>query len=351
MDIDKLEIRTPSRTITCHSTDRLTDKLQYSSLRSFCALRKFRIHFRVPIMPCRRHLDVQELSRAVGMLQGRQDQRQVADQFVVSHSVISRAWTRYQQTGRVNRRHAGSRHRATTAAQDRYLITSAARNRFSNATRLQRNLREASGTTISTQTVRNRLHDAGFRARRPAVRVPLIGRHRQERLLWCQDHVDWTPADWALVLFTDESRFCMDFHDGRNRVWRRPNERYCDATVAEHDRYGGGSVMVWTGISLSGRTDLYVIENGSLTGVRYRDEILHNIVTSYAGATGPDFILMDDNARPHRAGPMWSSIVVHPLLLLIDETDGRTPDRYIDAAPVNDAFIGHARERHDYTSY
>ena len=110
----------------------------------------------------------------------------VAAQFGVSHSVISRAWTRYQQTGRVNRRHVGGRHRATTAAQDRYLITSAARNRFSNATRLQRNLREASGTTISTQTVRNRLHDAGFRARRPAVKVPLIWRHQRERLQWCQ---------------------------------------------------------------------------------------------------------------------------------------------------------------------
>jgi len=93
----------------------------------------------------------------------------------------------------------------------------------------------------------------------------------------------------------------MDFHDGRNRVRRRPNERYCDATVAEHDRYGGGLVMVWAGISLRGRTHLYVIENGSLTGVSYRDEILHNIVRPYAGATGPDFILMDDNARPHTA--------------------------------------------------
>ena len=67
-------------------------------------------------------------------------------------SVISRAWARYQQTGRVNKRHAGGRQRATrtSAAQDRYLMTYAARNRFANATRLQRNLREASGTTIST---------------------------------------------------------------------------------------------------------------------------------------------------------------------------------------------------------
>ena len=36
---------------------------------------------------------------------------------------------------------------------------------------------------------------------------------------------------------------------------------------------------------------------GGLTGVRYRDEILHPIVRLYAGAI---IILMDDNARPHR---------------------------------------------------
>jgi hypothetical protein len=38
------------------------------------------------------------------------------------------------------------------------------------------------------------------------------------------------------------------------------------------------------------------------TGIRYRDEFLAPIVRFYAGAIGDDFILMDDNARPHRAG-------------------------------------------------
>ena len=37
------------------------------------------------------------------------------------------------------------------------------------------------------------------------------------------------------------------------------------------------------------------------TAIRYRDEILDPIVRPYAGAVGPTFILMDDNARPHRA--------------------------------------------------
>ena len=63
----------------------------------------------------------------------------------------------------------------------------------------------------------------------------------------------------------------------------------------------GVSVMVWGGISYDGSTDLYVIRNGSLTGIRYCDEILAPIVRLYTGAIGDDLILMDDNARPHHA--------------------------------------------------
>ena len=59
--------------------------------------------------------------------------------------------------------------------------------------------------------------------------------------------------------------------------------------------------MVWGGVSVQGKTDLHVFQNGTLTAVRYRDEVLDPIVRPYAGAIGPDFVLMDDNARPHRA--------------------------------------------------
>ena len=59
--------------------------------------------------------------------------------------------------------------------------------------------------------------------------------------------------------------------------------------------------MVSAGISIDGRTDLHIIRNGALTGQRYRDEILRPIVVPYAAAIGDDFMLMDDNCRPHRA--------------------------------------------------
>lgn len=58
--------------------------------------------------------------------------------------------------------------------------------------------------------------------------------------------------------------------------------------------------MVWEAFSIGGRTDLYVVRGRSLIAVRYRDEIFTPIVISYAGAVGKSFILMDDNAQPHR---------------------------------------------------
>ena len=130
---------------------------------------------------------------------------------------------------------------------------------------LRNNLQNASGTRVSTQTVRNCLHDAGLRAHRPAIRVPLMCHHIQERLDCAHLHLHWTIADWEPVLFTDEFKFCIDFTDRCARVWRLPKEIFHPDNVAEHDRYGGGSIMVWAGISFRGRTELHVINNGTLT--------------------------------------------------------------------------------------
>ncbi|KAJ8375922.1 hypothetical protein SKAU_G00065020 [Synaphobranchus kaupii] len=99
----------------------------------------------------------------------------------------------------------------------------------------------------------------------------------------------------------DESRFTLSTCDRRERVWRRRGERYAACNIIQHDRFGGGSVMVWGGISLEGRTDLHVIANGTLTAVRYQDEILRAIVRPYAGAVSPGFLLVQDNAWPHVA--------------------------------------------------
>ncbi|GFS97754.1 DDE_3 domain-containing protein [Trichonephila clavipes] len=47
--------------------------------------------------------------------------------------------------------------------------------------------------------------------------------------------------------------------------------------------------------------DVRVFERGSVTSVKYRDEVLEPYTHLFRGACDPEFILMDNNVRPHRA--------------------------------------------------
>lgn len=90
---------------------------------------------------------------------------------------------------------------------------------------------------ISTQPVRNQLREFGLRARRPFVGIVLTQRHRQIWLQWARRHLRFTRADWANVLFTDETRFNLRRSDGRLRVYRRRGERYSAPCVKEKGQF------------------------------------------------------------------------------------------------------------------
>ncbi|GBN78457.1 hypothetical protein AVEN_56297-1 [Araneus ventricosus] len=77
--------------------------------------------------------------------------------------------------------------------------------------------------------------------------------------------------------------------------------RYRAPNIVERDHYRGCGLLVWAGITTNGRTDLYMFYGGSVTAVRYRDEILHPLVRPFIAAMGTDAIFMNDNARPHTA--------------------------------------------------
>ncbi|GFU52162.1 transposable element Tcb2 transposase [Trichonephila clavipes] len=99
---------------------------------------------------------MEEAWRVVGRLEEGQTQAEVAQAIGVSQSVISRIWNRFLETGSAGRRPGQGRRRATTPNENRYLVLTARRHRNMNATLLQQHLRSATGTTVSTQTVRNR---------------------------------------------------------------------------------------------------------------------------------------------------------------------------------------------------
>ncbi|GFY10532.1 transposable element Tc3 transposase [Trichonephila clavipes] len=86
----------------------------------------------------------------------------------------------------------------------------------------------------------------------------------------------------------------------RTLIWRAPGTGYHQENTIERHRYGGTGWLVWEGIILGSRTDLYV-QSVMMTGYIYRDDILEQHVRLFRGAMGAEFQFTDDNARLHQA--------------------------------------------------
>ena len=176
--------------------------------------------------------------RAIALiLQGR-SQRDVAQQFGVHESTISRLVQRLRATGRLTDRPRSGRPRVTT--QRIRLVH--LRNRLRTVTETAREVIGTHGRRVCPRTVRNRLREFDLRPRRPYVGPNLTPRRRQRRMQWQRAHVPnrFRLADWRRVMFSDESRFSLQRSDRRQRVYRRLGERYSDACVREVSRFGGG---------------------------------------------------------------------------------------------------------------
>lgn len=220
--------------------------------------------------------------------------RHIAEHFNCSKRSINRLLLKYEEHQTVEETPGRGRKRKTTNDEDGDMVRRHDANPFLPATTTAINFE------VSPQTVRRRLRENGFQCRRPYIGSLLTERHREARLEWAERHERWFHPQWSSVLFTDESRFKVFFPDGRVRTWRRGGLRFNDPYVMEMNRFGGGGVMVWAGISSHHRTELVFLD-GRVDARRYTDEILRDHVVPFFREHDDVTIFQQDNARPHSA--------------------------------------------------
>ncbi|GFU11464.1 transposable element Tcb2 transposase [Trichonephila clavipes] len=177
-------------------------------------------------MSSRHHIDGFMRGRIIGKIKEGRKITDVAREFDIAHSVVSRLWKSFKTTGMCSRRHGGGRVRSTTPAEDRCIVLSAKRNRRTTA-----------------QQVANQFLAASGESRSPEKLLP-------------------------------DSRFSLSSDCRRQLIWRESGTAYRPENIQEKDRYPTCSTMVWTGIMINGRTRLHVVANGTMTGERYIDEVL-----------------------------------------------------------------------------
>ncbi|GFV38310.1 transposable element Tcb2 transposase [Trichonephila clavipes] len=251
-------------------------------------------------MSSRHHIDDFMRGRIIGKIEEGRKITDVAREFNIAHSVVSRLWKSFKTTGMCSRRHGEV---VLEVRRLQKTDISCYQQKGTGAPQLSRwqiSFLLPQESRSPEKTVARRLRGGGLYARRPVVCVPLTRQHRTARLQWCCEHHNSTKQDWACVLFSDESRFSLSSDCRRQLIWRESSTAYRPENIQEKDRYPTCSIMVWAGIMINGRTRLHVVANGTMTDQRYMDEVLLPHVRLFRGAVGDKFVFMDDNATCHR---------------------------------------------------
>ncbi|GFU47767.1 transposable element Tcb1 transposase [Trichonephila clavipes] len=180
--------------------------------------------------------------------------------------------------------------------------------------------------SVSERIIRSRLQQSGLSARRPLLGLPLTQNHsRRLRREWCDERMMWA-AEWNEVVFTDESRICLQHHDGRIRVWRHSGERTLNSCIMRHHAGPAPGIMVCGGIVYHCRSPLVHIAV-TLNSQRYISEVLEPVFLPYLQGLATA-IFKQDNAQPHVTRIVQRFFVNHQIELL------PWPARSQDLSPI-----------------
>ncbi|GFW23217.1 transposable element Tcb1 transposase [Trichonephila clavipes] len=201
-------------------------------------------------MSSRHNIDDFMRGRIIGKIEEGRKITDVAREFDIAHSVVSRLWKSFKTTGikKEQAHHSSAGGKSVSCC-----------------------LRKADLPKNCCQTFEGR---RTIRTQTCCVCPIDQTAPRTARLQWCREHHNWTEQDWACVLFSDESRFSLSSDCRRQLIWRESGTAYRPENIQEKDRYPTCSIMVWAGIMINGRTRLHVVANGTMTGQRYIDEVL-----------------------------------------------------------------------------
>ncbi|GFX54291.1 transposable element Tcb1 transposase [Trichonephila clavipes] len=97
--------------------------------------------------------------------------------------------------------------------------------------------------SVSARTIRRHLQKSGQYARHPLLGLPLTQNHIRLLRQWC-DERRMLVAECNEVVFTDQSRICLQHHDGRIQAWRHRGERMLNSYVMHRHTGPAPGIMV-----------------------------------------------------------------------------------------------------------
>ena len=248
-------------------------------------------------MASRERLSVQERMRVVVLNEEGYSLNSIANRLRIGRRTVQEIVKKYAETGDVQDRLGRGRKKKTSSREDRKIIQASIKDRRKSSTDIAREMKEEIGLELSSRTIRRRLLDTGLKSCRAKKKPLLSEKARQKRLQWALEHRSF---NWANVVFSDESRFCL-VSDRPVIVRRRPGEEYLPQCLNTTMKHGGGGIMVWGCIARNGIGRLHKID-GNVTAQHYLKILKYCAVPSLQHLFGDQpAIFQQDNAPCHTA--------------------------------------------------
>jgi transposase len=150
---------------------------------------------------------------------------------------------------------------------------------------------------FSARSVRRRLDEVGLYGRVSQTEYVFDERDIQRRLSFAEGYASWTAADWARVIFSDETHIEVY---GRSRVWvQRPRGAAFDPQYLSQRMPHSERVSLWGCFCARGvgQAEIFVDE---FDAVRYVDILQHNLLqTALHFYPNEGWWFQQDNAPQH----------------------------------------------------
>ncbi|GFX58145.1 transposable element Tcb1 transposase [Trichonephila clavipes] len=132
-------------------------------------------------------------------------------------TTVMRICDRWMQEGTTDRRGRSHPPQCTTSLKERHIVRMTVTDCSVTSQTVEQHIENVMHHSVSVRIIRRRLQQNGMSARRPLLGLPLTQNHRRLHRQWCDERRIWV-TEWNEVVFTYESRICLQHHDGRIRV-------------------------------------------------------------------------------------------------------------------------------------
>lgn len=191
--------------------------------------------------------------------------RKIASQTGISKSKVALV---AKEVGSDIENNSGSRPKKLSPYDQRAVSSLMATGKTSNTTQATKNINNILSDLVSTQTIRNTLHNDNYRAYTKPKRPKLTAAQRRARLNFAQRYWHWTVEDWKKVIWSDECKINIYGSYGQHYVWKQKPEDFKEKDIHRAVKFGGGKIMVWGCMGWDGAGTLFEDE-GKMDAKQY----------------------------------------------------------------------------------